>query len=378
MTSWTLVSGDFVTTGGMDRANHALASFLARDGHPVELVTHRATLDLTALPDVSVRIVSKPLGYNFLSRWLLERAGRRAGKVRRAAGGRIVVNGGNCAFPDANWVHYVHAAYCPDVPASRLRQLKAWVERPMNLRAERAAVRLARVVVCNSDRTRCDVIEKLGVAPDRAVTVYYGTDPQLFHPAAPQTRAALRERFGWPEARPVVLFIGAMGDRRKGFDTLFAAWQVLCSEASWDAVLVAVGSGAELPIWKARATAAGLADRFRFLGFRTDVPDLLRAADALVHPARYEAYGLGVHEALCCGLPAIVSAVAGVAERYTPDLADLILTDPESPAELAARLQHWRANMKLLAARVRPFSDELRARTWAVMAREIRDTILRT
>ena len=39
----------------------------------------------------------------------------------------------------------------------------------------------------------------------------------------------------------------------------------------------------------------------------------------MVHPARYEAYGLGVHEAICRGLPAIVSAGAGIAELYPAD-----------------------------------------------------------
>ena len=75
------------------------------------------------------------------------------------------------------------------------------------------------------------------------------------------------------------------------------------------------GTGAELPAWRQRAQAAGLGDRMRFLGFRSDVPEILAALDALVHPARYEAYGLSVHEALCRGVPAIVSASAGVAER---------------------------------------------------------------
>ena len=370
MTAWTLVTGDFVTTGGMDQANYALASFLARNGHPVELVGHRVAPDLAAFPGVSVRVVPRPLGSHFLGRGPLRRAGRHAGKNTRAAGGHVVVNGGNCAFPDVNWVHYVHAAHDPHQTASRLRRLKACVERPMELRAERTAVRAARVVVCNSERTRRDVIEMLGVVPDRAVTVFYGTDPEQFRPAAPETRFGLRTRFGWPEVQPAVLFIGALSDRRKGFDTLFAAWQMLCGEVSWDAVLVVVGRAAELPVWEARAAAAGLTDRFRFLGFRADVPDLLQAADAIVHPARYEAYGLGVHEALCSGLPAIVSAAAGVAERYPPDLADLLLTDPESPAELAARLRHWRANMESLANRVRPLSERLRKYSWDDMGRD--------
>ena len=120
-----------------------------------------------------------------------------------------------------------------------------------------------------------------------------------------------------------------------------------------------------------RAVADGLASRIRFLGFRTDVPCILAAADLMVHPARYEPYGIGVHEALCRGLPAIVSAAAGVTERYPPDLTDLILADPESPTELAARLRYWRANAESLATRIGPLADELRSHTWTDMAREI-------
>ena len=183
MRHWTLITGDFVTTGGMDRANYALASYLARSGDTVELVAHWVAPDLAALPGVQVRIASKPLGSYFLGRGSLRRAGRRAGQEAFATGGRVVVNGGNCAFHDVNWVHYVHAAYRRDLPASRLRRIKACVERPMELRAEREAIRAARVVVCNSERTRRDVIEKLGVASDRAVTVYYGTDREQFFSA---------------------------------------------------------------------------------------------------------------------------------------------------------------------------------------------------
>jgi glycosyltransferase involved in cell wall biosynthesis len=65
-------------------------------------------------------------------------------------------------------------------------------------------------------------------------------------------------------------------------------------------------------------------DRVRFLGFRTDVPEIPSALDGLVHP-RYEAAGLSVHEALCRGLPAIVTACAGVAERYPADLRHCLL-----------------------------------------------------
>ena len=110
--------------------------------------------------------------------------------------------------------------------------------------------------------------------------------------------------------------MGALGDVRKGFDTLFEAWRRLVGDPGWDARLVVVGTGTSLPSWRARAVDEGLGGSIAFLGFRDDVPDVLAACDLLVSPTRYEAYGLNVQEALCTGLPAIVSAGAGIAERY--------------------------------------------------------------
>src|SRR4029450_246738 len=95
------------------------------------------------------------------------------------------------------------------------------------------------------------------------------------------------------------------------------------------------GAGGEQEAWAARAKAAGLTG-LRMLGFRTDIASLLAAADVLVHPARYEAYGLGVHEAICRGVPAIVCAAAGVAERFPADLSPLLLPAGAGAGEVAA------------------------------------------
>jgi glycosyltransferase involved in cell wall biosynthesis len=108
----------------------------------------------------------------------------------------------------------------------------------------------------------------------------------------------------------------------------------------------------------------------RFLGFRQDMPVVFGACDLLIHPARYEAYGLAVHEALCRGLPALVTATAGVAERYPADLSQLLLQDPTSVTELTARLAAWREDAGI-AERVADFAARLRSRTWDHMAREI-------
>jgi glycosyltransferase involved in cell wall biosynthesis len=134
---------------------------------------------------------------------------------------------------------------------------------------------------------------------------------------------------------------------------------------------VVVGTGSELPAWKERTRLLGIADRVSFLGFRRDVPQILGASDALLAPARYEAYGAGVHEALCCGLPALVSSTAGVAERYPASLTSLLLDEPESPRAVAAALRVWRSTASDCQARARTLSDFLRARDWDAMARDI-------
>lgn len=390
----------------MDKANFALADYLARQGKPVHLVAYRVAPELLAQSNVTFHPVAKLANSYLLSSPWLNWVGRSQAQHITAVGGRVLVNGGNCQWGDINWVHYVHAAYnfnaykgLPETDSSPasvdstkkiakgisleshvkvLREIKRTVAYRMFLAAERRALHSARVIIVNSDRTKRDLIEKLAIPEQRIHRIYYGIEPEIFYPPTPQERTELRRQLGWSLHKPIVIFIGALGDRRKGFDTLFAAWQQLCADPSWDADLVVVGFGAELPLWQKRTTEAGLASRIHFLGFRSDVPDLLRAADCLVAPTRYEAYGMGVHEALCCGMPALVSASAGVTERYPPHLRDLLLPDPEDAADLAARLRQWRGATHQYSKLVNSLSEELRDYTWDDMAQSILETIEQT
>ena len=228
------------------------------------------------------------------------------------------------------------------------------------------------MVVANSQRTRRDVIEHVGVSGDRVRTVYYGVDSSAFRPASDDERARAREALEWRGEHRRVAFVGALADRRKGFDVVYDAWRTLSASPSWDAHLVVVGAGAELPAWRERAFRDGLDGRVAFLGFRNDVPRILSACDALVAPTRYEAYGAGVHEALCCALPSLVTSTAGVAERYPDELRPLLLENPESADDLVAALLRWREKAPEWREKVRQLSVTLRAWSWDDMAREIR------
>ena len=371
MKSYLLVTGDFVKTGGMDRANFALADYLARYGNQVHLVAYRVAPDLLNYPNVVFHRVPKFLNSYLLSSPLLDRSGRYLAKLLGVDRKRVLVNGGNCQWGDINWVHYVHAAYKPEIRSGLLGKLKAKMTYQSTLAAEKKALNLAKVIIVNSERTKQDIIARLSINSGRIQTVYYGIDPTIFYPASAQERVQLRQKLDWPQDKPIIVFIGALGDRRKGFDTLFTAWQKLCADPNWDADLVAIGTGSELPIWEKLTLEAGLKSRIQFLGFRSDVPDILRAADCLVAPTRYEAYGLGVHEALCCGLPAIVSATAGVAERYPQMLQDLLMSNPDDVEDLVLKFKKWRSHQEDYKSLVFSLSQELRSYTWDDMAKNI-------
>ena len=300
------MTGDYVKTGGQDAANFALADYLARESRNVDLVGYRFDASLPARSNVTLHRVPKLANSYTLSAPLLSATALRTYRSLRQSQAVLIANGGNCRSPSANWVHYVHAAYRARsaVPLQRVRQT---LTHGLNLRNERVALHAARVIIANSERTRRDVIDRIGVDADRVKTIYYGVDPDRFRVASEEEKRAAAESLGWKLDRFRVAFIGALGDRRKGFDVLFDAWCTLSKTSGWDGQLVVVGAGAEVDLWRARASEKGLGESILILGFRKDVPQILSACDALVAPTRYEAYGLGVHEALCSGLPAIVS-----------------------------------------------------------------------
>lgn len=74
-----------------------------------------------------------------------------------------------------------------------------------------------------------------------------------------------------------------------------------------DAVLLAVGSGEDLPAVKEKAEEAGVADKIQFLGIRTDVNQLMQAMDCFILPSRFEGQPIVAIEAQTAGLPTLIS-----------------------------------------------------------------------
>jgi glycosyltransferase involved in cell wall biosynthesis len=368
---WVIVAGGFHQRGGMDRANAALATYLLHAKVPVHLVGHEIDPEVGQHPLAIPHVVSRPKGMPSIAERLLARRGLELARqvTAQAPAARVVVNGGNCPWPDINWVHAVHAAWpvhdhgAPWWSRYRSRRLKT-IARVR----ERTALKQARLVIANSDATRRALIDDVGVSRDRVRTVYLGSDVSWGAVSAAE-RLAARTAFGLAADVPVVTFVGALGaDVNKGFDTLWAAWRALVETGRWDAQLLVAGGGWRLPPWENEAQRAGLSSSVRFVGFTPRVREVLAAGDLLVSPVRYEAYGLNVHEALCRGLAVMVSRAAGVVERFDAAMSEALLPADVTADVLADRLGRWRADVDGWRTRASATAARIRQRSWTDMA----------
>jgi glycosyltransferase involved in cell wall biosynthesis len=88
---------------------------------------------------------------------------------------------------------------------------------------------------------------------------------------------------------------------------------------------------------EARVRALGLAERFSFLGFRADVPELLPELDVFVLTSRQEGLGTSILDAQASGVPVVATAAGGIPEAVLDGETGL-LAPPGEAAALADRI----------------------------------------
>jgi glycosyltransferase involved in cell wall biosynthesis len=125
-------------------------------------------------------------------------------------------------------------------------------------------------------------------------------------------RAEWRAIHGFHEQDVLFVCVGRLVSQKNHALLLRAFAQGPAADAR--ARLVLVGTGPLGPRLHAETERLGLADRVRFLGRRTDIPDVLAAMDAFVLSSDFEGNPVSLMEAMSAGLPVISTAVGGVPE----------------------------------------------------------------
>lgn len=179
------------------------------------------------------------------------------------------------------------------------------------------------------------------------VAVGNGRDPALFRPSA-EARTRLRQTLDVSPERVVIIVVSRLV-RHKGYPELLAAM-----ESVPDADLWIVGErlpsdhGASLDPCLERARQA-LGSRLKLLGYCTDIPDLLAAADIFVLPSHFEGLPMSIIEAMMTGLPVVATNIRGSREQVVPDVTGL-LVEAGHTVPLAHALTRLVQNKPLRAA----------------------------
>jgi glycosyltransferase involved in cell wall biosynthesis len=174
-----------------------------------------------------------------------------------------------------------------------------------------ALFRLADQVIVPSSGS-LELMKSLGLPEERVtITPYVVDNDWWLASSAKVDRLATRNAWGVKPDEAVVLFCAKLQPWKRPLDLLRAF-----AKAGADrSILIFAGEGPLRGELEAEAGALGLADRVRFRGFvnQTQLPAIYTAADLMVLPSVYDAFGVVVNEAMLCGCPVVASDHVGAA-----------------------------------------------------------------
>jgi glycosyltransferase involved in cell wall biosynthesis len=345
---------------GQGRVNYEVAQEAIRRGHHLTLLASEIAPELEHNSQVNwVAIPVKGYPTEFVRNFIFAQKSANWLRQHRSEIDLVKVNGAiNLAAADVNAVHFVHSSWLRSpVHISRNRRdlygLYQWLFTAFNARREKQAFQRAKVVVAVSEKVAQELIN-IGV-PRSQIRVVNGVDLEEFAPGKSD-----RKKLGLPENVTLALFAGDIRTPRKNLDTVLHA---LAKVPDLHLAVVGHTEGSPFP---QLAASLGLNERVHFVGFRRDIPEIMRSLDLFIFPSRYEACSLVLLEALSSGLPVITATATGGAELVTPECG-IVLSDSDDIDALAMAL------MSLDAQRMQEMGEAARSvaekHSWTTMAK---------
>lgn len=183
-----------------------------------------------------------------------------------------------------------------------------------------------------TERQRDDYAAAYGFDAARAIVLPLILHDERYDAAKrPAARETTRSNLKIPQDAVVAVAV-AVKPKQKGVDRTLAALN------DHPALHLLVAGSPDGWIMQ-RARAQGIAERVHVLPYVANVMDLLSAADFLVHPARTEAAGQVIGEALLAGTPALVSEICGYAGEVRRSGAGLVVPEPFDPRVFSEQIK---------------------------------------
>ena len=234
------------------------------------------------------------------------------------------------------------------VTAHSLEPLRPWKREQLaggydfSCWVEKTALEMADAVVAVSEGTKADVLKHFDVAPDKVHVIYNGIDTEEYQPVDP---APALEKYGIPDDKPFVLFVGRI-TRQKGIIHLVEAIRHM--DEGYDVVLCAgapdtreIAAEMEAAVAEAGKARDGI-HWIQKMVDKTDVIQLYSGAAVFCCPSIYEPFGIINLEAMACETAVVGSKVGGIPEVVVHEETGLLVPveqhreSPFSPVDPAA------------------------------------------
>jgi phosphatidylinositol alpha-1,6-mannosyltransferase len=209
----------------------------------------------------------------------------------------------------------------------------------------RLTLQQANRVLANSQFT-ANLVQQVGVNPDKIDIVHPGCDISRFRPLHPSPD--LRQKLlGTTDRGRIILTVGGLV-ARKGHDMVIRALPRLRQTVP-DVIYLIVGDGPYRTHLETLAVALGVQDHVIFIGKVPGeyLPDIYALSDVFVMPSReqlnvcdVEGFGIVFLEANACGKPVVGGRSGGIPDAIIDGVTGLLVNphDPEDIANALARL----------------------------------------
>jgi len=183
-------------------------------------------------------------------------------------------------------------------------------------------------------------VEQRGIPSDKITVVHDAIDLETFHPGTPPE--GLRAEFGVPANAVLVGHFGRVIPWKGTIEFLRGFARVAAEVPTAHALVVGDASDGPASYQEEVYRSAGelgIRERVTFTGFRSDVPDVMRLCDVVVHSStESEPFGMVIVEGMATG-NAVVAADSGGPVEIIRDGVDGFLVDPRDPAKMAERIK---------------------------------------
>jgi len=189
------------------------------------------------------------------------------------------------------------------------------------------------VVIAVAESVKQALICKEGIREDRIRVIPNGINPEPYR-AATVLREKVRRDLGLADDEVAIIQVARL-DPLKDHDTAIAAVERIAQPR---VRLLIVGDGPEEGRLQQRVSQSPFPERYAFLGYRQDIPDLLAAADVFLLSSISEGLPVTVLEAMAAALPVVATCVGDLSDVVEHGVTGF-LVPPRDPGQLAEALE---------------------------------------